>query len=1289
MKRLLLLSVVFCMGIVQSLAQSFTYTDENGVSWSGGINYGVSMNDGSLIDSTYNFYIYGVSNYGSEVVVPEYIEYQGKKYPVKNLGVVFSYKNITKVTLPKTVICLNQTFYNCPYLSAVVNTEQILAIEDNTFSECESLQNIDLSACKKIGYGTFQGCTNLQSVNLKACTEIGENAFQGCNKLKTVGDLSTCKSIGAQAFNGCCSLEKVNCSNCSIIESSSFQNCEMLKEVDLANCTSIGTYAFWGCPNLETINTSNCTTIGDHAFEGCSNLETINTSNCTTIGDHAFEGCSNLETINTSNCTTIGDYAFQGSRLLKEIDLSKCSILGSSAFADCSNLKIVKGIENLTTIPSYAFYGTGIEALSLPNCINIEEEAFCGCLSLKSIEIPVCQTIGRQAFDSCNSLEAVSLPSTIKSLGQICFSGNTMITLYAKDVPTLGSSPGGLPFDKTTLVIVPEESLNAYQTANVWNTMKDRIFSMGTQFSYDVEATAQPTTSGLQKSIGANNLRSVVTLKVKGSINSYDIMVMRNKMDNLHYLDLKEADVVANTYEYYTGYCTKDSVLGLHSFADLDKLITVKLPKSVKYTNGAFANCTHLRSVEMPEELIATDLYKDDSGPMVELNEQKGTFEACSMLIDVTFYHCNTIGGRTFEGCSALENITLANNLKRIGYSAFNSCYNLKSIILPNEVESIGCDAFGACSSLKSVQFPPSLKTIDEYAFRSCSGLEDVTLPGLTTIAYQTFNGCSNLKEIKLPSTLESVGNEAFSECNNLNKVYTYTVLPINIYQNTFSNFSNTTLYVPTQSADNYYWSTQWGQFKEIKEFDEPYTYFYLDQEFTLEKRFDGAPDIDIKDNGALKVDGNESQEAGDVTIKGNGNDNAGTLITDGNLNAKNLRFDITVNANQWYFFSFPFDIDLAEVKTPGKYVFRTYDGSIRADQGFGGWRDLTATETTLKQGEGYIFQTAKSGVLSLSVSKDKFGELAANNVVKPLDSYPSADDQNASWNFIGNPQTSYMSTATLGYEAPITVWNGSNYEAIRPGDDELALKPFQAFFVQKPTAVSEIEFKAEDRLTKSEAINQTKTAKVRRMAKGITPSRLFINLVVSNGKEQDKTRIVFNEKKSQAYEIDCDASKFDAITDAPQLYSIEAKVGNLAINERPMGSVTLGFATKRGGTFTLSATRMDQPMLLQDKKTGATFDLTDGDYQFSVDAGTYNDRFVLVANNAITGLAEITNKTGVNIMPSENGIYIQGLNGKQASIYTTNGTLLATRTADGMLNLMTGVYIVKVNNMKTKVMVK
>ena len=258
------------------------------------------------------------------------------------------------------------------------------------------------------------------------------------------------------------------------------------------------------------------------------------------------------------------------------------------------------------------------------------------------------------AFANCGNLNAVSLPNTIQELGYKCFNGNTMLTLYAKNVPTLDNNPGNYHEDmdnsvlgKNVLIIVPEESLAAYQAADVWNTMSERIFPMGTQFNYDVEATAQASTSGLQKAIGEKNLRSVVTLKVKGSINSYDIMVMRNKMDNLHYLDLADADVKSNTYNYYTGYSTQDDILGPHSFADLDKLMTVKLPKSVKYINQAFNNCSQLRSVEMPKNLICVG----DTTDWDYWNNNNGAFSSCTNLEEIIFHNCERIGGSAFARC--------------------------------------------------------------------------------------------------------------------------------------------------------------------------------------------------------------------------------------------------------------------------------------------------------------------------------------------------------------------------------------------------------------------------------------------------------------------------------------------------------------------------------------------------------------------------------------------------------------------------------------------------------------
>ena len=733
MKRLLLLSVMFYIGLLKGLAQgnNFTYTDENGVNWECSLSFNmIPMPDGNYKDTTY-VYINSASNYGEEVVVPRVVKYEGKDYTITQLGSIFcNNQTLKKVTLPESVTSLSSTFDGCTLLSEVVNTDQILSC-NYAFNNCKSLKSIDLSNCKTIGGRAFGGCQNLQSVNLKKCKTIEWDAFSGCSNLQSVGDLSSCTTIGRSAFQSCSSLKSIDISSCTSLDDDVFQGCSKLedvklskqlnqisqqtfggcknlKSIDLSYCRSIGGSAFSGCQSLTSVgNTALLNTIQGSAFWGCSNLTTIDLSNCTFIGEWAFSSCAKLSNINLSKCKLLGNGAFNQCTELTEVDLSSCSSLAESVFSGCSNLKTIKGIENFTTIPANAFTEIGIETLSLPLCTTIQEGAFRRCSQLKSVNLPKCETIegykpeyseangaftscnnlrevelpsciniGEYTFASCGNLNAVSLPNTIQKLGYKCFDGNTSLTLYAKNVPTLDRYPGTmsesdtLALGKNVLIIVPEESLAAYQTADVWKTMSERIFPLGTQFEYDVEATAQANTSGLQKAIGEKNLRSVVTLKVKGSINSYDIMVMRNKMDNLHYLDLADADVKSNTYDYYTGYSTQDDILGPHSFADLDKLLTVKLPKSVKYIDQAFNNCSQLRSVEMPENLIRIGSYHDYEWGMMD----NGAFVDCTNLEEIIFHNCERIGGDAFNRCNSLKEITLPKNLKHVGRSAFGGC---------------------------------------------------------------------------------------------------------------------------------------------------------------------------------------------------------------------------------------------------------------------------------------------------------------------------------------------------------------------------------------------------------------------------------------------------------------------------------------------------------------------------------------------------------------------------------------------------------------------------------------
>ena len=910
---------------------------------------------------------------------------------------------------------------------------------------------------------------------------------------------------------------------------------------------------------------------------------------CTSVGSNAFYGCRKLQNVNTSICTYIGDNAFNGCSSITEVDLSACKSLGNNVF-----------------------WGSVISKVSLS-------------ATLKSM--------GYQCFDNVK---------------EYTFNGTQPAVLYEQlSSESNNSHPA---FDGASYIIrVPESAVDAYKAADVWKNYTDKIFSISDQLDYDVTTTAMDNQSGLEQAIGATNMKKVVSLKATGTINGYDIFMIRTKMTNLHYLDLTDADIVANGFAYYENNSTTDNVVGDYSFYKLDNLVTLKLPKNVVTIGDyAVALCSSLESVDFPKSLRYIRNY-------------------------------------SFEGCSKLDNVILPDGLESIGS------------------KNIYSDAwsFAFCRNLKTIQFPPSLKNIGSYVFYNCSSLEKISLPGLDRIGNNAFSGCTSLKEVRIPSTLQNVGDNAFSDCSNLADIYTYTVEPISIGQNTFdgNTYKSARLWMPTQSYANYYYQTQWGQFDNdnYRWFDEPYKYMYINKDYTLSDansasgdkgRFDGNPDIDVNPGGGLIVDGDKDQTADDIHLKADAS-NWATIIAKANVDAKRIFIDITIAANRWHFFCFPFDIKRSNIKCNGNFVFRYYDGKIRAEKGMGGWTDLPATEEYLKAGKGYIFQASTSCTLSIMIEKEKFGKLPNVRFDCNLEANASTNEQDASWNFVGNPFTSFFDLNDMGYNAPVTRWNGSGYEAVRPGDDDYIFHPYEAFFVQRPTGSSSIEFDPEHRMTQIGSNNRKTENAKKAMKRQLNPERLLVNLAITDGKNTDKTRVVFNQTKNNKYEMDCDAAKFESSTSAVQLYSIEAQGGKMAINERPQGSVQLGFTAKAAGDYTISAERMDQPVLLKDNLMNITYDLSNGDYSFSSEAGTFDNRFMLLIDGGATGIADIAKEAGVNIMPSTNGINLTGVEGKTVNVYSLSGALFATRTENGFLNLSKGVYIVEVGKMKAKVMVK
>lgn len=917
----------------------------------------------------------------------------------------------------------------------------------------------------------------------------------------------------------------------------------------------------------------------------------------------------------------------------------------------------------------------------------------------------------------------INLPSTIKYIGYNSLTAyGAVVNINCETPPVLGTADGTPTSFYNCTVRVPEQLLDTYRSAEGWEKSQHTIISQSAKTDYDVTVSAQGGYSTLHYTIGEENLENVMTLKVTGSINGYDLMVIRNKMLNLHHLDLTDASILAVDYPYYENYkVTEDYTTGEYAFGGINRLVNIKLPKTLKKISGsAFYQCRGLRSVEFQDGLYSIErsaFYYCDKLQSASLKSglnyiAYNAFYDCDALKNVNIVECDSIAGSAFgssgvetftwhvgrilstsvfAGAHSLKKIDLPFNLKVIGAGAFGSCdkltdinlptglellgahlmkrgnyeyywgYNktsssytfsdcnsLKGLTIPDGITYLGAGTFSSCDSLETVNLSKNLKEIADNAFSGCKKLTSISMPtGLQTIGSGAFSDCRSLPRIDLPSSIVSIGNQAFSGCDALNGVYTYTVEPTDINQQTFSSWRTATLWVQHFGYYNYWYDTQWSQFAAVQEFDDDYQfeYFYINNDYDFNDDLgvmQGVPDADLNAGSGLIVSTtNATLELDELHMHSNGT-TAASIMANNNLSVEKLFFDIDVTANKWQFLTFPFRVKLSNVSSPGNFVFRYYDGQTRAANGKGGWKNVTGDY--LEPGQGYIFQTNADGTLTLTVEKADM-EFNADDREVPMVVYEAASASNASWNFLGNPHTAYSDISQTGYTAPMTVWTGSAYQAVRPGDDQYYLRPFQPFFVQKPEGMANVSFPADGRYTYKQTLQQTATARSQEKA---SSARMLVNLTIgSDSIISDRTRVVYNAAKSTAYETDCDAAKFfaDAST---QLYTLDSDGTQYAINERPMGEVRLAYTAAAGGVLTIGTERLDCSVFLRDNELGIVHDLSQGDYTFGTDAGTFEDRFLLMPNGTTTAIEKTTDETDDDVARQYINLNGQQIDGEQ-----------------------------------------
>ena len=267
------------------------------------------------------------------------------------------------------------------------------------------------------------------------------------------------------------------------------------------------------------------------------------------------------------------------------------------------------------------------------------------------------------------------------------------------------------------------------------------------------------TAGHLKDSIAASHkdIAMVKRMKVTGTINLADFVMMRDSMPRLTALNLKDVRIkrlysfISGGVEHLTDYA-QDDALPVYCLKGKKTLTSFVFPDVLKRINpGAFDGAGLKGSLNIPEGVVEIDerAFAD--------NDFTGVLTLPSTL--------KKIGDTAFSGCLFNCPLNLPDGIEEIGSECFWNCRNLYgNLILPSHLKKIGSRAFNGCAGLKGdLVIPKSLTVIPSYAFYICKFEGRLQLhDGITDIGTHAFYDNGFIGELELPKSLVGLGDGNF-----------------------------------------------------------------------------------------------------------------------------------------------------------------------------------------------------------------------------------------------------------------------------------------------------------------------------------------------------------------------------------------------------------------------------------------------------------------------------------------------------------------------------------------------
>ena len=213
------------------------------------------------------------------------------------------------------------------------------------------------------------------------------------------------------------------------------------------------------------------------------------------------------------------------------------------------------------------------------------------------------------------------------------------------------------------------------------------------------------------------------------------------------------------------------------SFSGCTNLTGFYIPDNVTKVEKAFENTPNLGHVQM-------------SHIQLELEE---SFRGSGLRSVTLTNKLVRIPDRVFAQCTNLKSIEIPEGIEYLGMSLFEGCTSLESVKIPSTLKGIGDAIFGGCTVLNNINLPDAVTIIPQSAFCCCTSLTNLTYGELSQIGNSAFHrvpmtnfvasdklmvigefafALTKLQNVDLSqSDIYAIPTSAFFECDDLTNI--------------------------------------------------------------------------------------------------------------------------------------------------------------------------------------------------------------------------------------------------------------------------------------------------------------------------------------------------------------------------------------------------------------------------------------------------------------------------------------------------------------------------------------